>query len=1104
MGALPKALRDTTTDRRWIGLRLLLVVALVMLTVCLPAARASLSSAPDKDWVTNGPVNALARSGNTIYLGGSFSRIGPRTGPAVTFSGGSSAPDASFPEVSGGSVRTAISDGSGGWYLGGGFTHVGGAARAGLAHVLAGGTVDPNFAPSIEGIAHGASVFTLALSGSTLYVGGGFFGINGEGRTGLAAIKTTDGSLESWNPATPSNIYALMVNEGTLYVGGSFAEMAGHPRENLAAFKTANGELTSWAPQAHAITNGSIAIASLAAQGTTIYAAGAFDQVNGAERSGFAALDSTGSLTTWNPAAGGCNNEPTLGVGSALVATPSTIYIGGCFTTVGGQSRHSLAAVDPTTAAATTWNPGIGQEGFTSSRISDLAVSGSTLYVVGAFSEAGGAARNGAVALDAISGSATAWNPNTDAGTFTSEVETVATEGSSVFLGGSFASVGSVERHNAAAIDLSSGEATGWNPNADQPVNALAVASGAVYAGGSFGRIGGQIRPRLAALDPATGTATSWVPASLGGSDSLKALLISGSTVYVGGTAGAPQGYLGAFNTTTGSATGWNPAITTRSFGDGVFSLAQLGSTIYVGGDFSTLGGQNRSSLGAVDATTGVVTSWNPLPTPNYGGGQSDPEIHSLLIAGGVAYTTGTVTGTFDATSGATKASYVGGVITVAGSSAFTGLGQAFDVNSGIPYAWNPQLIGFTPSTKAVLVAGSKVVVGGSFTTSEPAAVQGIAVYSITGPVNTASPTIQGTAAEGQTLTAHPGSWTGSPTSTAYQWLRCDPPRGIFSGSCHPISGATGQAYVPTAADNEASIEVAETATNAGGASDPVASIGTAFLVAPPINTAAPIIAGTPTVGQALTCSTGNWSGSPTSYQYAWTSEGTPIFGAASSTYLVSPSDIGHELSCGVTAVGPGGNSSPAYAFAGPVAAGETGGGGGTDGGGSGGGGSSGGDTGGNGSSSGGSGLPGTDGPDRGPDPSAGVAAIQEALTTLLNLKGPLPTVAGLLKTGSYSLSFAAPRPGVLTIRWTVANAQASRHARHKAKPVVIATGSETFTAIGPGIVKVRLTPAGRKLLSKSRTLQVVDQATFTLSGGAAQTKQAALTIRPGKRSGHH
>jgi hypothetical protein len=92
---------------------------------------------------------------------------------------------------------------------------------------------------------------------------------------------------------------------------------------------------------------------------------------------------------------------------------------------------------------------------------------------------------------------------------------------------------------------------------------------------------------------------------------------------------------------------------------------------------------------------------------------------------------------------------------------------------------------------------------------------------------------VSGTAQEGKTLTASPGSWSGTaPIGYAYQWQRCD------SGGqgCSPISGATGSTYTAGSADVGGTLEVTVTASNSVGAasasSAPTAVIVTASVVA--------------------------------------------------------------------------------------------------------------------------------------------------------------------------------------------------------------------------------------------------------------------------------
>jgi hypothetical protein len=74
-----------------------------------------------------------------------------------------------------------------------------------------------------------------------------------------------------------------------------------------------------------------------------------------------------------------------------------------------------------------------------------------------------------------------------------------------------------------------------------------------------------------------------------------------------------------------------------------------------------------------------------------------------------------------------------------------------------------------------------------------------------------------------------------------------------------------------------------------------------------PVNTAAPSLTGTPIVGATLRCSSGSWSGNPSSYAYAWLRDGAPIAGQSASSYVVQSADWGRSLACEVTATNSGG-----------------------------------------------------------------------------------------------------------------------------------------------------------------------------------------------------
>jgi hypothetical protein len=183
-------------------------------------------------------------------------------------------------------------------------------------------------------------------------------------------------------------------------------------------------------------------------------------------------------------------------------------------------------------------------------------------------------------------------------------------------------------------------------------------------------------------------------------------------------------------------------------------------------------------------------------------------------------------------------------------------------------------------------------------------------------PINTSPPTISGSAAEGRTLRASTGLWAGSATASySFQWQRCD----ATGRACRNIAGANASRYVVAAADVGARLRVVVQAANAAGSGEPASSAPTSIVVGRPRNTARPTVSGSPSVGQTLTATTGNWAGSATaSYSFQW-ERCDPngrrcgnIPGATRNRYVVAPADVGSRLRVVVQASNATGPSAPA------------------------------------------------------------------------------------------------------------------------------------------------------------------------------------------------
>ncbi|HUE28079.1 MAG TPA: Ig-like domain repeat protein [Solirubrobacteraceae bacterium] len=197
-------------------------------------------------------------------------------------------------------------------------------------------------------------------------------------------------------------------------------------------------------------------------------------------------------------------------------------------------------------------------------------------------------------------------------------------------------------------------------------------------------------------------------------------------------------------------------------------------------------------------------------------------------------------------------------------------------------YLWSPDgAIGTTDTLSAADVGQMVTVTVTATDSTGSVSVTSAPVGPVTAPpVNTPAPTITGTVLQGDTLTAHPGTWGGYPAPTyTYSWS----------------DGTTGLTDTLSAADVGKAVTFTETASNSIGSA--TASVKTAAVKGPPVNTSPPTITGLHEQGATLTANPGTWSGFPVpTYTYAWSD------GATGPTDTLAAVDVGQTVTVTVTA----------------------------------------------------------------------------------------------------------------------------------------------------------------------------------------------------------
>jgi trimeric autotransporter adhesin len=188
---------------------------------------------------------------------------------------------------------------------------------------------------------------------------------------------------------------------------------------------------------------------------------------------------------------------------------------------------------------------------------------------------------------------------------------------------------------STAAATLAPAPASPW-ATANGRVLAIVRVNNVVYVGGKFTQMvdtNGTVlaRNHLAAVSAIDGHVLPWNP---GANNTVRSMAVSvdGKTVYIGGDftslGGKARAHAAAMAaiaptdpTTTGTVRPWVANT------DGiVYAVTQIGPRVYLGGAFLHVGGHGRPRLASVSAATGALTSWHP---------KVDGAVRALLPAAG-------------------------------------------------------------------------------------------------------------------------------------------------------------------------------------------------------------------------------------------------------------------------------------------------------------------------------------------------------------------------------------------------------------------------------------------------------------------------------------
>jgi hypothetical protein len=328
---------------------------------------------------------------------------------------------------------------------------------------------------------------------------------------------------------------------------------------------------------------------------------GARVYVGGSFSGNVAALDASSGELIWRGNADGDVRALALGPDGSLL-------MGGAFNTVGGVTHRKIASVDAATGAVNATFRGAA-----GGTVRDIVVVGSNAYFAGAFTNHGGMTQQGLGAVNASTGANVTGFTTAANGT----VYALGTDGNRLFIGGNFTTVGGQPRNQLASVTLSNHSLDAWAPaRACTGCNlvwdlTLDNARNRVY---TVGRNGGT----LYTLDKTSGRELFRATGGVNG-DAQAVTLAPDGKVYVGGhfvtVAGQTRMLVAEFDV-SGTRAVLGPFSTrfVTSY-PGVWAMASTSTRLYVGGDFTQAGAQNRYPFFAIFPVAGAADTVVPTVT---------------------------------------------------------------------------------------------------------------------------------------------------------------------------------------------------------------------------------------------------------------------------------------------------------------------------------------------------------------------------------------------------------------------------------------------------------------------------------------------------------